>query len=51
MDGIANPPLILFFIIKSMSTSVKRSNSTFVFFKAACHARPGADINLIGSNS
>ena len=31
--------------------SVKRSNSTSVFFKAACHANPRAEINLTESNS
>ena len=30
---------------------VKRSNFTSVFFKAACHANPGAERNFTGSNS
>ena len=31
--------------------SVKRSNFTLVFFKAACHANPGAERNFAGSSS
>ena len=30
--------------------SVKRSNFTLVFFKAACHANPGAERNFAGSS-
>ena len=31
--------------------SVNNSNSTFVFFKRACHANPGAYKKLAGSSS
>ena len=34
-----------------MPTSVKRSDSTWIHFKAAGNARPGVDIDLIGFNS
>ena len=44
------PPLIPFLTIKNMSMSVDSSNSTLVFFKAACHADPGAERNFAGSN-
>ena len=37
--------------INNISISVKRSNFTLVFFKAACHAYPGAERNLSGSSS
>ena len=30
--------------------SVNNSNSTSVFFKAACHANSGAERNFAGSN-
>ena len=30
------------YIINNMSISVERSNFTLVFFKADCHANPGA---------
>ena len=33
-----------------MSISVKRSNFTLVYFKAACHANYGAEINFAGSD-
>ena len=36
------PPLIFFSTINNISVSVKRSNFTLVFFKAACHANPRA---------
>ena len=45
------PPLIHDSIINSMSTSVSNSKFTFVFFKHACHANPGADRKCAGSNS
>ena len=45
------PPLIHDSIINSMSTSVSNSTFTFVFFKHACHANPGADRKCAGSNS
>ena len=31
--------------------SVKRSNFTLGFFKAACHANPGTEINFVWSSS
>ena len=31
--------------------SVNSSNSTLVYFKAACHANPGTEINFEGSSS
>ena len=31
-----------------MSTSVKRSHSTLVFFKAACHVNDGAEKDFLG---
>ena len=31
--------------------SVERSNFTFVFFKAACHANPGDERNFAGLSS
>ena len=37
------PPLVPFSTINSISLSVNNSNSTFVFFKHAFHANPGAD--------
>ena len=42
------PPLISFSIINNISILVKRSNFTFVFFKAAFHTNPGAQINFAG---
>ena len=36
-------PLVSFSTINSISISVNDSYSTFVFFKHACHANPGAD--------
>ena len=45
------PPLIHFSTINNISISVNRSNSSLVFFKAACHANPGAEIDFAGSNS
>ena len=36
----------IFFINNSISISVNNSNFTSVFFKAACHANPGAEKNL-----
>ena len=38
-----------FSTISSISISVSNSNSTSVFFKAACHANPGAERNFTGS--
>ena len=38
------PTLIPFPTINHISVSVKRANSTSVFFKTADHAYPGADI-------
>ena len=37
------PPLILFPIINNISILVNNSNSTFVFFKQACHANPASE--------
>ena len=34
-----------------MLISIKRSNPTFVFFKAAYHANPGGERNFAGSTS
>ena len=34
-----------------MPISVKESNFALVFFKAACHANPGAKRNFLGSSS
>ena len=41
---------MLFSTINSISMSVNSSNFTSVFFKAACHAKPGAERNFAGSN-
>ena len=38
-----------FLAINSISISVNNSNFTSVFFKAACHANPGAKKNYTGS--
>ena len=40
------PSLIPFSTINNISISVERSNFTFVFFKAAYHANPGAGRNF-----
>ena len=45
------PPLIPFPSINKTLISVKRSNFTLVFFKAACHANPGAVRKQTGSGS
>ena len=37
------PPRIPFSISNNISSSVKSSNVTSVFFKHECHDRPGAD--------
>ena len=37
------PPLVPISTINSISISVNNSNSTFVFFKHACHANHGED--------
>ena len=43
--------IISFFIsINSISISVNNSYFATVFFKAACQANPGAEINFAGSN-
>ena len=44
------PPLMSFSTINNISMSVNSSNFTSVFFKAACHANPGAERNFAGSN-
>ena len=36
-------PYIPFSIINNISMSAKRSHSTLVFFKTACHANDGAE--------
>ena len=41
--------LIPFPTINNISVSVRRSNLTLVFFRAACHANPGAEKNFAGS--
>ena len=38
----------MFSIINNISKSVKRYHPTLVFFKAACHANPGAARNVAG---
>ena len=43
--------LILFSTINNILVSIKRSNSTFVFFKAAYHANPEAERSFAGSSS
>ena len=43
------PPLMLFSTFNSISISVNNSNFTSVFFKAACYANAGAEINFTGS--
>ena len=45
------PPLIPDSIINRMSMSVSNSKFTFVFFKDACHANPGADKKSAGPSS
>ena len=40
-----------FSTIDNISVSVRRPDFTSVFFKAACHANPGAEKNLDGSSS
>ena len=44
-------PLTPFSTINNISISVKRSNFTLVFSKAAYHANPGAEENFAGSSS
>ena len=44
------PPLIPFSTNNIISLSLKRSNFTLVFLKAACHANPGAERNFAGSS-
>ena len=44
-------PVIPFSTINNISISVKRSNFTLDFFKAACHAKPGAERNFAGLSS
>ena len=34
------------FAISNMSISVKKFNFNSVFYKAACHANPGAETNI-----
>ena len=51
MCCLANSTLIAFSIINNISVSVNDSSSTFVFFKQACHANPGADTKYTGSSS
>ena len=45
------PPLMPFSVINNMSISVNKSNFASVFFKAACHANPGAEKIFAGSYS
>ena len=42
---------MLFSTIKNISISVKRSNFTLIFFKAAFHTNHGAERNFAGSSS
>ena len=42
--------LLPFSTINNVSISVKRSNFTLVFFKAAFHVNPGAERNFAGSS-
>ena len=51
MNILHIPPHIPYSTVSNMSISVKRSNFTLVFFKAACHANPGAERNFAGSSS
>ena len=44
-------PLTPFSTINNISISVKRSNFTLVFLKAAYHANSGAEENFAGSSS
>ena len=44
------PPRIPASNINNMSTCVNNSSFTFVFFKHASHARPGADTKYAGSS-
>ena len=44
-------PLIPFSTITIISIAVKRSNFALVYFKAACHANPGAESTFTGSGS
>ena len=48
MNGVTYFPLLSFCTINNISISVKRSNYTLIFFKAACHANPGAEKNFAG---
>ena len=50
MHCLQIPPLVPFSTINSISLSVNNSNSTFVFFKHAYHANPGADKKGAGSS-
>ena len=43
-------PLITFSTINNISISVKRSNFTLVFSKAACHGNPGGEKNFAWSS-
>ena len=43
------PPLVLF--LPLIAISVRRSNFTLVFFKAACHTNPGVKRNFTVSSS
>ena len=45
------PRLITFSTINNISTSVNRSNFTFLFYNAAYHANPGAVRKRAGSSS
>ena len=51
MNILHIPPHIPYSTISNISISVKRSNFTLVFFKAACRANPGAERNFAGSSS
>ena len=50
MNNMPFPPLIPFSTIINISISVNRSNFTFFFFKAACHANPGAEEKISRSS-
>ena len=48
LSSMAFVPLILFTAVYNISISVNRYNFTLIFFKADCHANPGAEKNEQG---
>ena len=49
--NIEDMTILYFYHNLNISISLKRSNFTLVFFKAACHANPGAERSFAGSSS